>query len=130
MDNIGLIFTADAHDEGAQMRVRDINGDETSITITLQGIHSKAWRDMVAKRDRLIISSGGTSAIGEAELFASVTIGWENMPCPIKGDDYGKPWEFSQENARIMYEKAPIIFEQVNRFIANHANFMKGSASE
>lgn len=130
MDNPDLIFTADAHTDGAVLRVKDINGVETSITITLQGVHSKAWRDIVAKRDKQFISSNGNLLIPEEEMFAEVTIGWENMPNPNRGDDYGKEFEFSKENARLMYEKSPIIFEQVNSFIANNVNFMKGSAGE
>lgn len=130
MDNVAdLIFTADPHEDGAVLHVKDINGDKTSITITLKGVHSKTWRDAVAKRDREFIKSGGNQVMPQEEIFAAVTIGWDNMPDPRK-ETYGEPFEFSKENAQLMYEKSPIIFEQVNSFIAKNANFMRRSAKK
>jgi len=130
MTDANLLFTADAHADGAVLTVKDIHGVDTDIEIDLMGVHSKTWRDMVAKRDRQFISSGGKLLISDEEMFAAVTTGWRRMINPNRGDDYGKPFEFSTENARVMYEKSPVIFEQVNSFIANNANFTTSCASE
>lgn len=116
-----LLFTADAHEAGAVLVVKDIYGKDTDVKIRLKGIHSKAWRDMVKQRDLMSMVSDDLPS--PESMFAEVTIGWDGMPNPANGE----PLEFSKDNALMIYTKAPLIFEQVNRFIANHANFIQGS---
>lgn len=122
--DLNSIFTGDAHEAGADMVVKDIHGEKTDITLRLRGIHSRAWRNITNRRDRQIIAGVPVDEqITEEEMLAAVTAGWENMPDPRPGENYGELLEFSEEHARMIYEKAPLIFDQVNRFVANHANF-------
>ena len=127
MMNINAIFTADAHEKGNSFVVKDIYGEDTDIVISMKGVHSKAWRKIVAERDRQFISTGGASTISDEEMLAEITTGWENMPNPKKPDEELK---FSKKNAAMIYQKAPIIFEQANRFAGSLANFMMHSAEE
>lgn len=120
-----LLFTADAHEAGAVLVVKDINGNLTDVKIRLKGVHSEAWRKMVNRRD--IMSVVTEEVMTPEMMFAKVTIGWEGMPNPAEP---GSALEFNEENAVMMYTKSPLIFEQVNRFIANHANFIQGSESK
>ena len=120
MADANLIFTADAHEAGAVMTVKDINLNETDITIRLMGTDSKAWREIVAERDRAIVSGESTGGMSDEELVALLTLGWEKMPNP-NGEGL---LEFSKENAVMVYQKAPFLFEQANRFAAKRVNFI------
>lgn len=59
-----------------------------------------------------------------SELYAKMTISWENMP-----SEDGKPLECNFENALKVYLNYKDIRVQVGDFIANQENFIKTSAT-
>lgn len=54
------------------------------------------------------------------ELLATLTVGWEDMV--VDGEEV----PFTQANAKKIYKRFPWLKEQVDRFIANRANFIEG----
>jgi hypothetical protein len=57
---------------------------------------------------------------GEIDLLTAVTIGWRGLK---SGKD---TVEFSPEVAKGLYENAPSVASQVDRFVADRVNFTKG----
>lgn len=53
----------------------------------------------------------------QAKILARATTGWRNIEWE------GKPLAFTAENCSMIYSKNPWIMEQVDRFIADRANF-------
>ena len=124
--NLGKLFTADNHESGADIEILDTDLAKTGITIRIKGIDSPTYREVQAAAEREYIASGYKREQTIAERLAALTIGWDGMPNP----DGSGLLEFSTENAEMIYRKGPFIAEQVNRAMANRANFMKTSPQE
>jgi len=122
---LSTLQTAEAHNEGAEMRVHGPDGAETDFYITLSGIDSEVWRKNSREHKRRAYKS----LLGEGEynedqerrgVLAAATIGWRGL----KSD--GEDVEFSIEQAANLYESAPYILDQADNFIGDRVNFMKG----
>ena len=124
-----LIFTADAHEEGAWIDILDINMEKTPIRIHVVGKDSKRFQQIEDDAHRRYLESDRKDEVSVEERLAAMTNKWENVPDPTKGPEW-VDMEFSKENAILFYQKAPVIREQVNRAINNRANFMKTSPQE
>ena len=122
------IFTADAHEEGAWINILDINMEPTPIRIHVVGKDSKRFQQIEDDAQRRYIESKGEDIVSVEERLAAMTNKWEHVPDPTIEE--WTDMEFSKENAKLFYEKAPVIREQVNRGINKHANFMKTSPQE
>ena len=122
MTNIEDLYTVDSHEAGAEMQVRDENGNKLKMFITVAGIDSKLFRKVkVNLRTNLL--KGGENVDAEtirAEALANVTLGWRGFKSK------GKKLEFSVERVKQLYNSAPYVMDQVDKFVNKRVNFTKG----
>jgi hypothetical protein len=121
---LGALETAQAHNEGAEMRVRGPDGEYTDFYIMLSGMDSTTWRKAARDVKRKVVevmSAGGEVDIDfEAESLAASTIGWRGL------ESDGEAVEFNVDTAFSLYKNAPYIQDQADRFMGDRANFIKG----
>mgnify|MGYP006886203665 FL=1 len=116
--DINQIYTVDAHEEGAEIRiVSPLDGKETNFYISVQGIDSRAYRTAVKAYHRKLLNE---EEGGEIDLLIAITKGWRGL------SDNKKEVKFSASVARAVYENAPDVAVQVDRFVAKRTNFIKG----
>lgn len=111
--DINELNTKAAHDEGAEMQVKDQFDKKTDCYIKTVGMDSKVWRDLMRS------ASKPHCELSENEVLARACIDWRGF------DDGGEPLEFSYERVIGLFVDAPYIADQVDRFIAKRANFTK-----
>lgn len=119
---LNQLKTSGLHDTGAEMMVKDQFGNDTDFSITLVGVDSTKWREIKRQIERDAMSAAygdESSKRGQAEYLADATIGWSGLM------DDGKDVKFSKDKAKQLYESAPYIADQADRFIANRLNFMQ-----
>jgi len=123
--NIEDFYTVDAHEQGAEMRVKNQLGKDTDFYITLIGLDSSKWADIKrsARSDAAKLEPGETLDIEQARIKALVQamIGWR-----APDDKSGKEVKFSVKAATELLTKAPYIRTQCDLFIVDRANFTKG----
>ncbi|MFZ3193685.1 MAG: hypothetical protein WA154_10845 [Moraxellaceae bacterium] len=126
------LLTTQDHDSGAELRItHPVTGEPTDVFVRLVGVDSRAFRALARERNRLRFSD--VDADGkhvqepaqlaeqrDIEMLVASTLGWRGMTSD------GKPMEFSKENALTLYENSPDIKAQVDAFIFNRRNFIKG----
>lgn len=123
--DINELYTAEAHEKGAEMRVLDQHGKKTDLYITFVGVDSKAWRDISKQKMRVMISQlsgkdkGELEEISQASIYASAATGWRGF---MSG---GKKLKFSEETALTLFSQAPYIADQAEKFISQRANFIQ-----
>ena len=117
MTNIDELYTLEHHENGAEMQVKDENGNDLDMYLILAGTDSKRFREgfAKAKREALLDDETDTNVI----TLSEATIGWRGFMSK------GKELEFSKEKVEQLYRNAPYIMTQVNFFIGNRANFTK-----
>ncbi len=116
--DINTLYTVDAHEEGAEIRiVSPLDGKETDFYISVQGIDSKAYRKAVKAYHRKLLNE---EEGGDIDLLVSITKGWRGL------SDGKEEIEFSSVRAKAVYENAPDVAVQVDRFVADRKNFIKG----
>jgi hypothetical protein len=127
------LATLDASTEGAIMTVRHPATDEVllddkgnPITITLVGIDHPTYRKAqrqaldrrLAKGNRSKLTAAGIEedsidvAVRCTTAWSGITVDGKALPC-------------SAENARTVYKRLPWLFEQVDKFVGDRANFLK-----
>lgn len=119
------LYTTPSHDEGAEVQLRDpVKPKELlDVWIKVCGVDSKAYRAAHRKMKRNIIEAVREKkelADDEFELIVECSIDWRG----IESD--GKPVPFSKEAVRTLYENSPAIAQQVDSFILDRRNFIKG----
>lgn len=57
------------------------------------------------------------------ELVVAVTVGWSGMALD------GKPFEYTAENAKVLYTRCPWAFDQVQAAVVDRGNFLPRSAT-
>lgn len=122
--DVADLYTADAHNDGAEMMVKDMHGKDTEIYIRVAGVDSEAWRGGLRKAQRRVLEStvngDGEEKIDAALLLANATLGWRGITAN------GEELPFSRDEALKLYRNAPYIADQVDRFLSSRANFTKG----
>ncbi len=113
------LYTIDAHEEGAEMQVKDATGNLIDCYIILSGVDSKSWRAAKNKYQRDIVR-GSDITDASAEALASITLSWKGFK------NKGKTIPFSKAKVKQLYTKAPYIMDQADTFIADRSNFTKG----
>lgn len=124
---LDTLLTTEAHNEGAEMRVRGPDGVETDFYITLAGMDSEAWRNAeVVKRRKQLESVKADQEDKDAIAYkilvdqvVSATIGWKGL------SSNGEEVEFSKEQAEQVYIGAPYVLDQAFLFIGDRVNFIK-----
>lgn len=129
--NVTDLYTVEAHDEGADLNIKDPNTRKPieNCFITIAGPDSKIFRKaekLQYKKTLLAMASDEENADDliekDAEFLAEITLGWRG----IDKNDQGDALEFSKEEAKKLYLNAPFIRDQVNTFSQTRANFTKG----
>ncbi len=116
--DIEQLYTADAHEEGAEIRILSpINGDETDFYIIVKGVDSKSYREAVRAYHRKLINKEDG---GEIDLLVAITKGWRGL------QSKDKEVKFTSKLAYDLYVNAPNIASQVDAFVAERRNFTKG----
>mgnify|MGYP005989872345 CR=1 FL=1 len=116
--DVKQLYTLDAHEEGSEVQIKDPSTNEpTDFYIKVKGVDSRSYRDAVRKYHRKLLKD---EEGGEIDLLVAVTIDWRGLK---SGKDTVK---FTEEAARNLYENAPNVASQVDRFIAERVNFTKG----
>lgn len=118
--NIEELYTVEAHETGAEMQVKNQSGKLTEMFITLIGVDSKKWRKLVKDRRKVMLDGTGDPDADDIKMLVNASIGWRGF---MSND---KEIEFTKQNIKALYENAPYIAEQADRFIAKRSNFIKG----
>ena len=123
--DLAKLDTAKVAEEGAELFVaHPTTGEDLGITITLIGTDSKTFRDIsksratasLKKKTREIdLDQNESDAV---ELLAKCTKGWTGIT------ENGKEVAFSFDNAVQLYTKYLWLREQIDRFMADRANFL------
>ena len=124
--DISELCTAGAHNEGAEITIiHPVTREKTDLKITLLGIDSKAWRKAQKDMQRKVLAAlANKSEIDEDEIeveaLAAVTTEWTGL---VKD---GQPVKFTKAACKALYKDAPAVRDQVDRFIGDRRNFIKG----
>jgi hypothetical protein len=118
--------TITACDSGAEMELKDpITGDGLDAFITLAGVDSAAFRkaqdDCASARIRNQVNTISIKDIRKENIYslASCTLAWRGI------EEGGTPIPFSKQAVIDLYTRYPWVFEQVNAFIGNRANYLR-----
>jgi len=127
--DIDQLYTVDDHSSGSEMRVKDINGNNLDMFITLIGCDAKEYTEIKSKLNKSLMSlpeddTGEGKLDALAEAVACSSIGWRGF------EDKGKELKFSKAKVKQLYLCAPYIREQADGFMVSRANFTKGKASK
>lgn len=106
-------------------------GEDLDITIGVYGRDSDAFKAIQSRQNKVRIEkmrrAGRVLPIDQEqmdddnlELLSGCTFRWSKTM-----ELEGKPLDFSVQNARMVYERFPWIYEQVNQGIGDRANFTK-----
>jgi hypothetical protein len=116
--DIKELYTAVPHEEGAEIRIENPNdGKETDFYIHVKGIDSKSYREAVRAYHRKLLNKEDG---GEIDLLVAVTKSWRGLKS-------GKnEIQFTEKTARELYLNSPAIASQVDKFVADRKNFIKG----
>lgn len=116
--DLNKLYTLEAHEDGAEIQIKSpIDDEPTDFYIKVKGVDSKSYRESVRKYHRKLLKD---EEGGEIDLLASITIGWRGLKSGKEAVD------FSFDAAKSLYENAPGVASQVDRFIADRVNFTKG----
>lgn len=139
--DLDSIDTLSASEKGVEMPVKDLAGTQMTdkggkpVSITLKGPDSETYRkltraqvrkriDRAAKGDKTEDDALAAEAEADAiDIMAACTVGWAGI-----NDKAGKPIPCTAENARQLYQRYPIIREQVDLFVSNRLNFLPVSS--
>lgn len=116
--DVSKLYTLEAHEEGAEIQIKSpVDDQPTDFYIRVKGPDSKAYREAVRKYHRKLISN---EEGGEIDLLVAITVSWKGLK------DKKANIDFSPEEARKLYDNAPAVASQVDRFIADRLNFTNG----
>ena len=114
------LYTLETHETGAEMQLKDENGEQVDCFITLAGVDSKLFRKAKNELRREILKDIDADYEGlRAKKLADVSLGWRNFN---DGDD---EIIFTRELAEQLYLNAPYLMDQADRFINQRVNFTK-----
>jgi hypothetical protein len=124
---ISTLETATKSNEGAWCIIVDFDGKPTNLRIKVMGTDSKVQSEIMTElMQREIDKKIGEKVLpmSNSEHVARLSVDWENAEWE------GKNLPFSRENAKMVYDAAPFIREQVDRFSARRTNFIKPAQTE
>ncbi len=142
MTEIASIYDIDTKtlsDDGVWCHLRHPTTDDPltlkgqPIRIRLSGIDGERWQraqrkarqrrqDKTTYRANRAIIDPDIEASIEIDTIVEATLSWENITKPD-----GTPIEFSADAARALYRERRWIFDQVNSFMGDRANFLQAA---
>lgn len=131
MADLSLLDSVAVANQGETLTLlHPATNEELDITITLMGSDSDEYRNTIKKRFEAAQRQAKNKRNQEVdlddaeqksqELLAKMTLGWENLQMD------GKSLKFTFEAAKEIYSKFPWIREQVEKFVSDRSNFIKG----
>lgn len=129
--------TLTGSEAGAFIEPHNLEGKKMGLRIKVAGPDSRRYNLLKDEVQRAMYKSIADAANGldvkdaketeaekEARFYAGLTLGWEPVDehDPVVWD--GKPFPFTEDNARKLYVYSPIILNQVKVFVENRRNFM------
>jgi hypothetical protein len=99
---------------------------ELPVTITVAGTYSKKYRKAIEWQRQQVLAMRGKKMAGEqslrmlSELVARCTIRWPLGAFTLGGG----PLPFSVENGTTLYTRLPLVQEQVEAGMSDHAGFI------
>jgi len=122
--DIDSLFTADIHDEGAEMQVYDQFNNPTEMYIRLAGQDSEIWQKASRERSKRALKQLVSKEIvsdddTEIDEMVNASLGWRGF------EQDNKEMVFSKGAIKQLYAKAPYIKDQAILFVNNRANFIK-----
>lgn len=123
--DISELETVDAHEAGAEVRIKDIDGLDTDFYITVMGVDSREYqKQLIQIRNKVYRAVAAGEEPDEdddgSEGLAAITLDWKGLT--REGEDV----PFSREEAQALYAKAPRVRQQLENFIGNARNFTSG----
>lgn len=123
--NVTDLYTAPIHEKGAEVRlISPITGEKTDCYITVAGMDSKLFRAAQRRQRRAVLDAvkdgDNMDDMPEYGLLADSCLSWRGLD-----DADGKEWKFSKKNVLALFENSPQIAVQVDKFVADRANFIK-----
>lgn len=118
------LYTAEAHESGAEVRiVNPETGENTDCYITIVGVDSKTFRSAKRKWQRKALDAiRDNKAIPDDDfgLLIDAAVDWRGF------ESEGKELAFSKKSLKALFNGAPLIADQVDKFIHDRANFTEG----
>jgi hypothetical protein len=132
--NLSKFNTTVLANKGVEVELKDLKtGAGAGAYITILGTDSETYQALKEERAREAaarIESGKGNDLSRDELLrltvetlARCTTGWRNLDA--EEEDGGGALVFSHEAAVKLYTKYPAIRDQINREIADRANFVR-----
>lgn len=126
--DIKALYTLEAHESGAELNILSpINGKATECFLTVSGVDSRAWREAELNGKRKVLElfkTGESDSVKHgliiAQTLAAAVTGWRGF------DNDGELMEFDRSFLVDLFVNSPSIADQVDQFISNRANFIKG----
>lgn len=122
--------TATASEQGAELEVQHPVNGPTGLFIRVQGTNSERVKAELKRiSNRAKASRNGTVRKDDEDegprFLAAITLGWRTQDgSPVKL--LGEELPFTPENAFRVYKGYPVIAAQVQAFVFDEANFIKG----
>lgn len=123
------LLTKAAHEDGAEVSILNPStGEDTGFKIRVLGVDSTAFQKAQRKirmqaikalTDKKEITIEDEIA-SEIDHLVSITIGWSGI------EHEGKSKPFSVDACRQLYTDSPGLRQQVDRFVSDRRNFIKG----
>jgi hypothetical protein len=118
--DINDLYSLERHETGAEMQVRDENGEKLDAFITIAGVDSKLFRKAKNELRREILKDIDADYEElRAKKIAEVTIGWRGF------NNGTKKLKFTKKLAEQLYLNAPYLMDQADEFINTRLNFTK-----
>lgn len=121
---INDLLTLKAHEEGAYIHIKKSGAKkaDTDFYIKVIGPDSKEFRKQWKSlaKDLTIAKDSNEQMEKEREFLVNLTIGWKGL---FEGEE---EVPFTKEKCSWLYENAPYIQDQVDNFVVNSQNFIKG----
>jgi RNase P protein component len=115
---VAELYTTDLHEDGAEVEILDGSGKKTGLFLKVMGVDSAVFRNHSKRQQRAYIDALRNDEDFDDEEFVvdalvSATIGWR-----------GTNEKFTKELCEELYRKAPYVRDQVDKFVADRANFI------
>jgi|TARA_R110000751_G_scaffold41267_1_gene96962 hypothetical protein len=126
--DIKELYTVDSHEAGSELRLTSpLDGAITDCYLTIVGIDSAVWREAEIKGKRQVLELFKTGDSDEkahgsivAETLSSAVIAWRGF------ENEGKSLKFDRAFLKDLIVNSPSIGDQIDHFIADRVNFIKG----
>jgi len=123
---IKSLYTADRHEEGSELTIKDELGKETPLVLVVKGLDSPTYRAAFKKNRQRFYED--TQAHPDKDIdsedYALDTL------CEVVCDWKGTDEPFDPELLRELLIKAPYVKNQIDAHVSNRKAFTKGKSTK